>query len=164
MALREYQRVLLRLYTDSDFLQKFIRDTEVTLNGYALSEREMKSLMGIPKEALGTFQKQLMSKSTNVAHSILERADRTVVLLPFHTKGPILLWRQKNGSFNKRPTTPGEYEILHRIYRTKQHLTLGALLAERNAPRATLRDTLSLVKAMYVNNLTNHAIRVPLVL
>jgi hypothetical protein len=150
MGLAEFQHILLRLYTDSQFLHEFLCEPENTLNRFVLDERERKTILELPRERLHKWQKELQAKRRNVAENVLRTPDR-VVLLSFFMDGPALAWGI-SPYVRYETITPGMYWLFHGIGRAALPLSPASLLQTKpESGEWTLHDMFRAGKLMYTS-------------
>jgi len=151
MALYDFQRALLRLYTEKSFLDAFLAAPSRTLAPYALTTREREALLTLPRDRLADFHRELREKRVHVAQKILRRAppEGLVVISSFYQDQPVALWGVPPGD-RRRPIPRGAYLLLHRLAEKQAPVSLRALVAvyPAVADRCPLRDLFLLAKAL----------------
>ncbi len=126
MALAEFQRLLLRLYTDRSLQELFYAGL---LGEYEdrLSSREKNALRAISRPLLEQFQRSLAAKRMGMMRRRLKAMPRKIICSDFSYHGPILFFNT-NGKTHTVPVSTGTILLARHLFESKNPLSLSALL------------------------------------
>ena len=170
MALADFEKTLLLLYTNESELSAFLMNREEWLEKRNLTEHEQKTLVNLQELELRRFVDSLQAKRLRVARSMLSSAsgeNSIVVLLSTYRFGPALIFRTSSGE-EEVTITPGMYQLLFFCEKNSVPLSFKGIIqsyqefVNQGTNPATLLDALSIAKIMQQYHLTRHTLRSPL--
>jgi hypothetical protein len=163
MSLHAFERTVLELYTNTHALDQYESNRDAYLAARELSPREARALSSVPDARFREFQRQLHNKGYKIAREMLA-GKRSVILLSLHKNYPVLLYGSPIHPRKERLST-GEYKVLHAFARTKEPLSITAVLSKCvQAPDVHARDILHLVLFLVSHDLLKTTVRVPFIL
>lgn len=147
MALIEFQKTILRLYTDRSFQQRFFADRKEALRAVLLTGREERVLASLPEKGLRLFYGELFHKRREFMTAILRKAkDDPVIVSSFYIKNPVIMFRDKRGE-RVVEISPRAFLILESMAGSKITLTRILQACASSFPAGS-RDALTLAAVL----------------
>lgn len=151
-----FEETLLLIYTKRHVLEEYCNDPEKFLSALNLTDQERRAILGIPKEALWDFHKQLNLKKMRMAKKILTEPN-IVVVSPFHPSGePVIMWGPKPHTVS---LTLGMFLLFDSLGSTRTTLSVMSILHAYEKivgdERVGLKDLFRVVTLLYTQRLTD---------
>ncbi len=127
MALINFQKALVDIYTDKSTRTDFLSDKEVFYKKYNLDDREKKAISALPKTPLKLFAESLINKKNKMIKKILAKNPNIVAASSAYINGPMLFFKNQDeikkveigtGAFNILKTLPDKGFMLSDLFKS----------------------------------------------
>jgi len=151
MSLPVFQGVLLKLYTNKNFQEKFLINRQESLHNLNLSRREQKALLNLPEKELKLFSSELFHKRHDFITAVLERSQPNYVFCSsFYVSSPVIAFTKADAKTTVE-ISDGAYLILEHM--AHRQIGLKSLIEAYLSSGAGAADFLNLVSALTRNGL-----------
>ncbi|MDP3769645.1 MAG: hypothetical protein Q8R40_01735 [bacterium] len=115
MSLIEFQKIILKTYTNEKFQKRFLADRNGILDNLPLTQRERNALIELSEEDLGFFYHELFEKRHQFMTAILQKSKTNPVLVSsFYVSSPVMAF-MANGKKQIVTINEGTFLILEHI-------------------------------------------------
>ena len=159
MAGYEFQKILLTLYTNKKFQERFFSHQEEVLSCVSLTDRERNTLMRVSQKEVEIFSRELFHKRREFMESTLrKRGEMWAAVSSFYESCPVIMYMGEMGQ-QVIEINEGGFSILEHMERpllTMRHLMDGYM----RSASAKARDLFLLVRAVARNGIWGRMIKI----